>query len=321
MSSPGLYPATAPRREWQLAVDGGHRLHVREYGRADGIPALVLHGGPGSGCSPLQPRFFDPARYRVICPDQRGAGLSQPRGGSEHNTTADLIADLLRLREHMRLEDWLVVGGSWGATLAVAYAAAEPEAVRALLLRSSFIGRRADVTAFFEGAAGQRPRAWQRLRGFVPEGRDALQALADALHGPDPALRERAAQAFWCWEQALVAGDEDRAPPLGEALAFQVDRLRVQTHYLLHDCWLTAPPLLERCAALPRVPTLLLHARDDLVCPAAGALELHARLPHARLQWTEQGGHDPSQPQMAAAMVAALDRYAADGRFAAEAPP
>ncbi|MDE2455631.1 MAG: alpha/beta fold hydrolase, partial [Burkholderiales bacterium] len=131
MSSPGLYPATPPRCEWQLAVDGGHRLHVREYGRADGIPAVVLHGGPGSGCSPLQPRFFDPARYRVICPDQRGAGLSQPRGSIEHNTTAHLLADLRRLREHLGLDGWLVVGGSWGATLAVAHAAAEPAALRA----------------------------------------------------------------------------------------------------------------------------------------------------------------------------------------------
>ncbi|MDE1929508.1 MAG: alpha/beta fold hydrolase [Burkholderiales bacterium] len=303
-------------RDWTLAVDGGHVLRVREYGRADGLPALTLHGGPGSGCSPLQPRFFDPQRYRVICMDQRGAGLSEPRGGIEHNRTDDLVADLRRLRERLGLDGWLVVGGSWGATLALAYAAADPAAVRGLLLRSSFIARRADVATFFEGSAGLRPRAWQRLRAALPAGRDTLAALTEALHGPDRAARERAAQAWWCWEQALTQGDEAVAPPQGAALAQQVDRLRVQAHYLVHDCWLAHPPLLERCAALPRVPTLLLHARDDLVCPAAGALALHARLPHARLQWTERGGHDPTQPQMLAAMVAALDDYAAGGAFA-----
>lgn len=299
MPLPSLYPDPPLLRSHALPVTGGHVLQVQEFGTADGIPAVVLHGGPGSGCSPLLRRVFDPARYRIVCPDQRGAGGSRPRGGIEHNSTDELLADLGRVREHLRIARWLVTGGSWGASLAVAYAAAEPEAVSGLLLRSSFLARPQDIDGFF----GDR----------------ALDSLADALFSNDVARREAAALSWWSHEQAL-AGTADRAIALGgEALAFQVDRLRVQAHYLVHGCWLQAPTLLERCEAVPRVPTLLIHARDDLICPAAGAAALHARMPHAQLQWLAEGGHDPAHPAMAGATVAALDRFAAHGDFGAPA--
>lgn len=288
-----LFPDPPLLASHALAVPGGHVLRVQEFGRADGIPAVVLHGGPGSGCSPLLRRVFDPARYRIVCPDQRGAGGSRPRGGIEHNTTDDLIADLHRIREHLGIERWLVVGGSWGATLALAYAAAEPDAVAALLLRASFLARAQDIDGFF--------------------GDLSLQALAEALSSPQPAEREHAALTWWRHEQALAG--TAAAEPAGEALAAQVDRLRVQAHYLRHGCWLQSPTLLERCEAVPRVPTLLLHARDDRICPPEGAERLHERLPQAQLEWTDEGGHDAADPAMVAAMVAALERYALHGRF------
>jgi proline iminopeptidase len=292
---PPLYPDPPLLRTHALPVSGGHVLQVQEFGAADGIPAVVLHGGPGSGCSPLLRRFFDPARYRIVCPDQRGSGGSRPRGGIEHNSTDDLLADLRRVREHLGIARWLVTGGSWGSTLAVAYAAAEPGAVTGLLLRASFLARPQDIAGFF--------------------GELSLATLAEALCSNDATEREAAALTWWQREQALAGTAASAIAPAGEALAFQVDRLRVQAHYLVHGCWLQAPTLLERCEALPRVPTRLIHARDDRICPADGAIALHQRLPFATLHWIDEGGHDPAHPALTGATVAALDHFAAHGGF------
>lgn len=282
-----LYPLTPARSSHVLAVSGGHRLHVDEFGVAGGVPALVLHGGPGSGCSPLLRRFFDPQRYRVICPDQRGAGLSQPRGATAHNTLADLLGDLQLLRERLGVARWLVVGGSWGATLAVAHAADAPQAVSGLLLRSAFLAREQDIDDFFRGAAD------------------------DFLQQTD--MDAPRARAWWRWEQAKVGV---AAPePHGEALAALVDRYRVQAHYLRQGCWLRDQPLLERAAQVPPVPTLLLHGTADRVCPPAGAQRLHAGLVGSRLRWIDGAGHEPAHPAMASAMVDALDHFARHGRF------
>ena len=286
-----LYADRPPFRTWTLDVGQGHRLHVDEWGSAQGQPALLLHGGPGSGCSPLLRRFFDPERYRVFCVDQRGAGRSTPRGATADNTTALLLADLQLLRQRLGLERWLVVGGSWGSTLALAHALAEPQAVAGLLLRALFLPRQSDIDAFFGGGP-------------------SLVALAAGLAGEQP---QRSALAWWRHELERSGGTGTE--PEGEALDALVDRYRVQAHYLLQRCWLDEPPLLSRCVDLPRVPTLLLHARDDRVCPIDGALALQTLCPHAQLQCLPQGGHDPAHPMMAEAMVQALDRFAANGQF------
>ncbi len=290
-----LYPDTPPLRTLALPVSGGHRLRVQLFGSADGIPALVLHGGPGSGCSPLLRRVFDPARYRVVCVDQRGAGGSTPRGATTDNTTGDLLADLRQLRAHLGLARWLVVGGSWGAALAIAHAAAEPQAIAALLLRACFLARQSDIDGFFAGSGIE------------------LHAAHRLLHDGDAAAQAAVARAWWSWEQRLANG---RAAVLDDAqLPQQIDRYRVQAHYLVNGCWLQSPPLPDRCAALPPVPTLLLHADDDRICPPDGARALAARLPGARLQWVAGAGHDPAHPTMVDAAVSALDRYAALGHF------
>jgi proline iminopeptidase len=286
-----LHADRPPFRSLTLDVGGGHHLHVDEWGRPDGVAALLLHGGPGSGCSPLLRRFFDPERYRVLCVDQRGAGRSTPRGATDHNTTPHLLADLALLRRTLGLRRWLVVGGSWGATLALAHALAEPQAVSALLLRALFLPRPGDIDAFFAGGP-------------------PLAALAAGLAGEQP---QRSALAWWRHELERSGGAGTE--PEGAALAALVDRYRVQAHYLRHRCWLDDPPLLARCADLPQVPTLLLHARDDRVCPLAGALDLQAACPGVRLQVLPEGGHDPAHPAMAAAMVGALDRFARAGEF------
>jgi proline iminopeptidase len=334
-----LYPAVPPRRSLMLPVSHGHVLQVQDSGNPDGMCALVLHGGPGSGLSPLLQRFFDPARFRIIGIDQRGAGRSQPRGSTAHNTTAELLEDLRRVRAHLGIARWLVVGGSWGATLALAHALDEPDAVAALLLRAVFVPSAEDIAAFFQDTAGRASAAWTRFAAvaLASERDDMLGFLHRCLQA-DPAQgigerRRELALAWWHWERAMtgasaaptvaepagvepaVADPAAATEPAGEALAALVDRYRVQSHYLLHRCWLDAPPLLDRLHALPRVPTLLLHARDDRICPAQGAQAVHARIAHSRLQWVDGGGHDPAAPAMASAMLTALDGYARHGHF------
>jgi proline iminopeptidase len=311
-----LYPDTAPYRVHELRVSGGHVLHVEESGNPDGIAALVLHGGPGSGSSPLLRRFFDLARYRIVSPDQRGAGQSRPRGSTVDNTTPELIADLETLRETLAIARWLVVGGSWGATLALAYAAAHPHAVAGLLLRATFLAREQDIAGFFQPTEREHAAAWAQFAAVAPASQRhaLLPFLADGLAGDTDTAR-RIAAAWWRWEHTLATGIAPSTEPRGAALDAQVDRYRVQSHYLLHRCWLDAPPLLDRCHRIPPVPTLLLHGREDRICRPEASLAVQHRLPHSQLQLIDGAGHDPTHPAMVRATVSALDRYATNGDF------
>ena len=317
VTSPALHAEALPRRTAWLPATGGHTLHLREWGHPDGLPVVVLHGGPGSGASPALARFFDPQRYRVIVPDQRGAGGSRPRGATHDNTTVDLLADLRALRKQLGIERWLVVGGSWGATLALLHALDEPSAVTGLLLRSTFLARAEDIAWFFQGAAEEAADAWQDFAAVAPAARRSalLPFFAQQLHIDDVATRHAVALAWWRWEQTLARSTTASSTTPDDAmLDALVDRYRVQSHYMLHQCWVD-PPLPDRCAELPRVPTLLLHGTQDRICRPEGAMLLHARLPHSCLQWAPDVGHDPFHPTMASAMVRSLDGFAATGRF------
>jgi proline iminopeptidase len=297
-----LYPPDTdrpPLRRWRLAADDGHGLHVEEWGAADGVPALVLHGGPGSGCTPLLRRFFDPARYRIICPDQRGAGRSLPAGAIHANTTNHLLADLRLLRRTLGIERWLVVGGSWGATLALAHALDDPAAVAGLLLRGIFLARPQDTAAFFADAPAALAQRWPLL-AHLPSGHHDASGIVEA----------------WArHEQRLSGGNALATVP---DIATMAARYRIQSHYLQHGCWLQAPPLLQRCGAIPPVPTLLLHGSEDRICPPDGARALLGCMPHATLRWASGAGHDPTHPAMAALMVEALDHFASHGHFSVD---
>jgi proline iminopeptidase len=278
-----LYPDQPLLREWTLPTADGHALHVREWGSSDGAPVLVLHGGPGSGAGPLSWRVFDPQRWRAIVPDQRGSGRSTPAGALHANTTAHLLDDITLLREHLGLAQWAVAGGSWGATLALLAAARAPHTVAALWLRAPFLASNAAIAAFFDGA---------------PQG---LQTLHARLHGHDADAATQAAFDWWQWE-CQQSGITGTLPPDPAAL---LQRLRVQSHYLTNDCFLTQP-LLEQLQPLRELAITIVHGAQDRVCPPAGTQALQSVLPHARVQWVQGVGHDAAHPAMVAAWMQAL---------------
>lgn len=303
-----LFPlAEAFRTHW-LPVDGGHRLFVAEYGRPDGVPVLVLHGGPGSGGSPRLASLFDPGRFRVIVPDQRGAGRSEPAGSTAANTTADLLADIDLICAALGVERSFVVGGSWGATLGILYAARRPAQVCGLLLRNPFLARAADLSWFFGGARLRHPEAWRRWAELgAPEADGALLPwLADVFARLDARQAAPWVKAWQGWECALAGTPAGGAP--GEAeVATLLRRYRLQLHYFMQGCFLPPDAVLaavDRVAAA-RLPLRVVQGLADDVCPPAATRLLAARLPAEACRWVEGVGHDPFAPAMVAASLAA----------------
>ena len=317
--------AAQPGDAGMLPVGGGHRLHYELSGHPAGMPVLCLHGGPGSGCGPRLRTLYDGARHRIVFHDQRGAGRSMPAGRLRHNRTPDLIADIERLRRHLRIERWLVTGGSWGASLAVAYAAVHPAAVSGLLLRAPFLTGDADLDWFFGEARALAPEAWAALHrawrgGRTADkiaGRDVPAALGRALR--DPRRAPAVAHAWRCYEGAL--GSPDAAPPAmaadpgdsGDptdpadpvAQAALIAKYRLQAAYLARRCDLGEPALLAAARALRGVPCLVLHGRRDRVCRPDNAVRLAQAIGTARVVWIDEAGHDPFHPATRAAFVAA----------------
>ncbi len=311
-----LYPDQPAFHADRLAVGGGHSLYVEQWGRADGQPALVLHGGPGSGFSPLLRRFFDPARYRVIAFDQRGCGRSTPRGVTLHNHTAALLEDIEALRHALGIERWLVAGGSWGATLAAAYAAGHRARVAGVLLRGLFVPERAELEWFFQGARALFPLQWEAFAAAAPRRarRDLLAWLVRVFAGDDAAGQARAALAWLAWERTLT-GAPAPAPTDGEALARAIDRYKVQAHFLSRRCWLDGAGTRNACARLAGLPVLFLHGAADLVCRPGAAWQAQRCAAGSGMAWVPGAGHDPYHPAMVDAMVRALDAFAVGGRF------
>ena len=293
-------------------IDAGdtHRLYFETLGNPSGEPVLVLHGGPGSGCSPRLAELYDTARQCVVLFDQRGAGRSTPAGETRANTTAHLIADIELLRRHLGIARWRVTGGSWGATLALAYAAATPLATSGLVLRSTFMPGAANVRWFFQTMAELNPAAWQALAAVVPEGarHDLLAALQVCLNGADHAAARAAALAWVRYERALAepsAPLDDRPPGIAE-LDRLVLKYRLQAHYLRAACFLDEAAFLSACEALAGLPVTLIHGRLDRVCPPANAERIHARIAGSRLVWVDGCGHEAFHPAMVSAWRQAL---------------
>ena len=315
-SSP-LHPSPPPFNSGWLPVSGDHRLYYEQRGLPAGIPVLILHGGPGSGCSPFMAGFFDLDLYRIILLDQRGAGKSLPLGSCEENTTPALIDDIEVLRRHLEIDRWLVMGGSWGATLGILYAAEHPGQLSGLLLRNPFLARAADLDWFFGGARQHHPEAWQHWAALgAPEAPGAMLSWLDECFRSAPPSELAAHVAAWhVWECAL-AKTASRA--LGPAdIDLLQARYRLQLHYFRHACFIPEGGVLaaaERIAAV-NVPVHVLQGLADHVCPASTTVVLLEKLPNACCFLIEGVGHDPYAPAMQAATLGVLESFAVLGRF------
>lgn len=312
-----LHCPSPPFDSGWLPVAGGHRLYYEQRGLPTGIPVLILHGGPGSGCSPLMAGFFDPERYRVIMLDQRGAGKSRPAGGCEDNTTPALIDDIEVLRRHLGIERWLVVGGSWGATLGILYAASHPRQLSGLLLRNPFLARAADLDWFFGGARPHHSEAWQGWAALgAPEAPGAMLPWLDECFCSTATSALAAHVTAWhIWECAL-ARTPSRALSTADIDLLQ-RRYRLQLHYFSHACFIPEGGVLaaaERITVL-EVPIHVLQGLADHVCPASTTVALLEKLSKAGCTWVEGVGHDPYAPAMQAATLGLADSFATLGCF------
>jgi len=309
------YPAIEPYVSGRLAVDEIHSLYWEECGNPDGIPVVFLHGGPGGGCSAASRRFFDPKRYRVILVDQRGAGRSTPNGELRNNTTAHLIADLEQLRKLRGIDAWHVFGGSWGSTLAVAYAQEVPAACASLTLRGIFLMREAEIRWLFEAGRLFRPEAWDALlSGLAPERRDGdpLEEYAQLLEHPDRSVRLAAARRWSVFEATLanlVPNSARLAGATEEGVAYAMARIEV--HYFRNNRYQPDDQLLRRMDRIRHIPATIVQGRYDLLCPPITAMQLHRAWPGSRLMIVEDAGHSATEPGILSALVTVMDEIAA----------
>jgi len=316
-----LFPPLEAHAHGWLPEDRGHRIYWEECGNPAGLPVVVLPGGPGSGASPAHRRFFAPTGYRIVLFDQRGCGRSTPRGELRHNTTDLLVADIERLRAHLGIPRWLVVGGSWGAALTLAYAARHRAACLGLILRGMFLAGQSDLDWFFGGAGALLPEAYQMFLAPVPKSRrrDPLGWLERTLKGADREAAILAVRHWMAWEDALARpGLAPAEPPARPADAVQdrLDKYSLQAHYLRRHCFLGERRVLDCAARVHGLPTLLLHGRLDLVCRPANAWRVHRTIDGSRLRWVDSAGHNPFDAPMASALVDAAGHFLRQGNFA-----
>ncbi len=314
-----LHPPITPYASGMLDTGGLHRIYWETSGKPDGIPVLFVHGGPGSGTSPAQRRFFDPVRYRIVLFDQRGCGRSTPYGELADNTTPHLIEDMERLRAELGIEQWLVFGGSWGSTLALAYAQAHPERCLGLVLRGIFLCRRSEIDWFLYGIRAFFPEAQRKLAEAIPEAErgDLLTAYHRRLTDPAPAVHLPAAHAWATFE----ASCSTLLPNPELVSAFGSDKTalslsRIEAHYFVHDIFLPENSLLDNVDRLRGIPAVIVQGRYDAVCPIVSADDLARAWPEARYVIVPDAGHSAFEPGICRSLVAACDRFAATGGFA-----
>ncbi len=307
-----LFPQIKAFDHGMLALDPCHEMYWEQSGNPDGEPVVFLHGGPGAGAGMVHRRFFDPRHYRIIIFDQRGAGRSRPFAELRDNTTGHLIEDIDTLRRHLGVERWLVFGGSWGATLALAYGIQRPEHCTGFVLRGIFLCRKRERDWFLYGMRAVFPEAWREFSGFLPEGErgDLLDGYHRRLTDADPAVHMPAARAWSRYEntcstllpkaEGAVGGGVDRA-----ALSLA----RIEAHYFRHDMFVDEDFLLDNVGGLRKIPAVIIQGRYDIVCPAVTADELARAWPEAEYVIVSDAGHSAMEPGIRSALVGATEKF------------
>ncbi|MEL6607280.1 MAG: prolyl aminopeptidase [Pseudomonadota bacterium] len=310
-----LYPPRDPFDQRMIDVGDGHRIYVEQCGRRDGLPVVVLHGGPGGGCSPAMRRYFDPSKYRIILFDQRGCGRSRPHASVEANTTWHLVDDIERIRTELEIDRWVVFGGSWGATLSLIYGQTHPDRALALILRGVFLMTRAELDWFYGGGAAQFwPDVWERFTKLIPadERDDLIGAYHRRLFSGDLMLETRYARAWATWENALASmasNGTSGESPAEYARAFA----RLENHYFQNAGFLDHDGhILDNMDKLRDVPGHIVQGRYDMICPPSAAWSLHKAWPGSRLEFVGRAGHALSEPGISASLVQIMDQFAAN---------
>lgn len=308
-----FFPSIEPYRSGQLRVDPIHSLYWEESGAPNGLPIVFLHGGPGAGASPTHRRFFDPKRYRIVVFDQRGAGRSTPLGEVRDNDTPHLVADIEKLRMHLAIERWYVFGGSWGSTLALAYAQAHPERVRGLILRGIFLMQAAEIDWFLYGMRTIFPEAWARFSNFLPEAErgDLLEAYSRRLNDQDPAARVPAARSWSLYEgscSTLLPNPEVMSTSGEERHA--VGLARIEAHFFRNNQFEPTDALLRGIDGIRHIQAVIVQGRYDLVCPISTADALHRAWPEAEYFVVPDAGHSALEPGIRSALIDATNRFA-----------
>jgi proline iminopeptidase len=309
-----LYPDIDPFDSGFLQVSDLHTLYYEQSGNKQGRPVLFLHGGPGGASTPKSRRYFDPERYRIVAFDQRGAGQSTPSACLEENTTWDLVEDIERLRNHLGIEKWAIVfGGSWGSTLALAYAQTHADRVGGLVLRGIFLGLKEELQWFYQkGASFLFPDLWEAFIDPIPEEEhgDLISAYYHRLHHPDPLIAKAAAFAWAAWETgtiSLLSADQPTQEPLLDNPEAVWAISQIENHYMYHGLFLDSDThLLDKVNLIRHIPAHIVHGRYDIVCPLSGAYKLYKAWPEAQFHVVPGAGHSSSEPMIEAKLIEAV---------------
>ena len=302
-----LYPALEPFSQQHLRVSSVHQVYVEQCGNPQGIPVLFLHGGPGSGCNERHRRFFDPYIYHIILFDQRGCGRSRPQGETANNTTFDLVSDMEMIRLELGVKQWLICGGSWGATLGVVYAQQHPKQVSGMILRGIFLGRQQDIDWVYRdnGAAKMFPQLWNELVAELPSSQRAMPLITiyQWLIGNDLQKKHNIYHKLQQWEAALLNIEYQRSSEINANPAI------IQLYYSLNHCFIDAQPILDQIDVIRHIPTEIIQGRDDLVCPLAQARQLSQQWSQVNLNIVDKAGHLASDPLIMNALISATINF------------
>lgn len=309
-----LYPEILPYNIFFLKTDSQHSIYIEESGTVEGIPVIFLHGGPCSGTKPDHRRFFNPEKYRIILMDQRGCGLSLPYGKLKNNSTQDLINDMELLRKQLKIEQWLLFGGSWGGTLALLYALQYKRHVSAMIIRGIFLARKKDLNWFIKSGVGHiYPEYWQDLMANVAEGYDdnLLEGLWITLTSGNKLSQQRVAKAWMTWGAQIALGAAYQKNTKIEQITKKIlKQVKMELHYAKNKYFMSENQILEQCQTLTSIPSIIIHGRYDLVCPIEGAMALHKILPKAQYVILPHSGHVAQGDEMIDALITATDTMA-----------